>query len=235
VTKLLPRFSLGVIGLVVLTVGVIKVVGVTGTASAIALLSAGVLLLISPFVIDRIERFSVTTQGVEFRLTQEISDLGAEKTAMILERTDLARFADSYTLIHDELSDEKHKATKVYLLDLLVDRSASIARRQKFDATEVRNLFRDGTPMMRILTLGLMEGDLSLADGPTILSAIIDFRTKNEQYHGLQLAQLCWRMLAGSERRAIHHAVADDTDIPPDSDRRLLADKVLSLPLTEPR
>jgi hypothetical protein len=231
VTKLLPRFSLGVIGLVVLAAGVIKVVGLTGTASAIALLSAGVLLLISPFVIDRIERFSVTTQGVEFRLTQEISDLGAGKTAMILERTDLARFADSYTLIHDELSDEKHKAAKVYLLDLLVERSASIARRQKFDAAEVRKLFRDGTPMMRVLTLGLMEGDPSLADAPAILSAIVDFRTKNEQYHGLQLALLCWRMLAGSERRAIHHAVADDTDIPPDSDRRRLADKVLSLPL----
>lgn len=60
--KPLPRFLLGGIGLVVLTVGVIKVVGVAGTAPAIALLAAGVLLLISPFVIDRIERFSVTRQ-----------------------------------------------------------------------------------------------------------------------------------------------------------------------------
>ncbi|HEY0537889.1 MAG TPA: hypothetical protein VGD53_05955 [Actinoallomurus sp.] len=98
------------------------------------------------------------------------SELGlAGKTAVILERTDLAGFADSYALIHDELSDEKHKAAKVHLLDLLLERSASIAWREKFDAMEVRKLFREGTPMMWVLTLGLMAGDPSLADGSTIL------------------------------------------------------------------
>jgi hypothetical protein len=232
VTKRMPRFILGVIGLVVLAAGVIKVVSVSGAAAAIALLAAGVLLLSIPFVIDRLERFSVTTAGVEFRLTREISELGAGKTAAILERTDLAGFADSYALIHDELSDEKHKAAKTHLLDRLVERSASIARREKFEAGEVRKLFSGGTPMMRVLTLGLMEGDPSLADGPTILSAIVDFRSRNEQYHGLWLAQRCWRRLAHSERRAIQTAVAEDTGIPPDSDRRPLADAVLSLPLS---
>jgi hypothetical protein len=56
----------------------------------------------------------------------------------------------------------EYRSAKLHLQDLLVERSAAIARREKFDAAEVRLLFKNGAPTMRVLVLGLMQGDPSL-------------------------------------------------------------------------
>jgi hypothetical protein len=69
--------------------------------------------------------------------------------------------------------------------------------------------------MIRVLTLGLMRGDPSLADSATIISAIADFRSGNEQHNGLQLALLCWPKLLKSERHVIQAAVTDNLYIYP--------------------
>ena len=99
------------------------------------------------------------------------------------------------------------------------------------NATEVRALFKNGTPMMRVLTLGLMRGDPSLADELTIVSAIADSRSANEQFQGLTLALLCWHTLARSDRTAIQSAIKDSPYIPdPGLDRQSLADQLLALP-----
>jgi hypothetical protein len=100
------------------------------------------------------------------------------------------------------------------------------------NATEVRALFKNGSPMMRVLTLGLMQGDPSLADGPTIVSAIADSRSANEQFQGLTLALLCWHNLARSDRHAIQSAVKDNPYIQPGTDRQSLADQLLALPVS---
>lgn len=79
--------------------------------------------------------------------------------------------------------------------ELLIARAAAIARKDKFDATEVRAMFARGTLGMRVLALGLMEGDPALADGPPVQEAIADPRSANEQYHGMELARKCWARL----------------------------------------
>jgi hypothetical protein len=89
----------------------------------------------------------------------------APKAAQILQRTNLASFAESYAFIHQELDVLEYRDVEVHLQELLVERSAGIARREKFDASEVRTLFKNGSPMLRALALGLMEGDSCLADG----------------------------------------------------------------------
>jgi hypothetical protein len=227
-----PLLLIGAIGLGLLVVGVVKTVSVVGNGSAVVLVVAGALLLVSPLIIGRIERLSVSTGGLELQLSREISELGAPKTARILDRTELAKFAESYAFIYEELSNPAYRNAKVHLQDLLVERAAAISRREKLNAAEVRELFKNGSPMMRVLTLGLMQGDPSLADGTTILSAIADSRSANEQFQGLKLALFCWHNLTNAEKHAVQSAVTGNPHIQPGTDRQLLADELLALPVS---
>ena len=229
--RLAVKWSVGVIGVAVLAVGVVRVAQAASSAGDVGLLVVGTVLVLSPFLIDRIVGFSLTSASLEIRLSREISDLGAPGTAQILQRTDLASFAESYAYIRQELAGTQFRDAQVYLQDLLVKRSEAIARREKFKAAEVRKLFRDGSPIMRVLALGLMKGDRSLADSATIISAISDQRSLNEQYHGLKLAQLCWYSMPKADQQAIQLAITG-AGIPADSDRRRMADAVLALPLS---
>jgi hypothetical protein len=225
------RALIGAIGCALLVLGAIKAATASGDTGTVALIIAGALLLVSPFIIDRVERLSVSAGGLELSLTQEISGLGAPKMARLLERTDLAKFAESYSFIHEQLNHPSYRPAKVHLQDLLVERAAGISAREKVDATEARTLFRNGSPMIRVLTLGLMQGDPSLANGTTILSSIADSRTANEQFQGLKLAQLCWNMLPRTDRQAILDAIGRSPYIQPGTDRQLLAAELLELPV----
>ncbi len=228
--RLAVKWSVGVIGVAVLAVGVVRVAQAASSAGDVGLLVVGAVLVLSPFLIDRIVGFTVTSASLEVRLSREISDLGAPGAAQILQRTDLAGFAESYAYIHQELDGTPFHDAQVYLQDLLVKRSEGIARREKFKSSEVRKLFRDGSPIMRVLAVGLMKGDRSLADSATIISAISEPRSKNEQYHGLELALLCWHSLPRTGQQAIHTAI-NGAGIPAGSDRRPPADAVLALPV----
>jgi hypothetical protein len=230
VTKQATLLLVGAIGLGLLVVGVVKTVSASGDTGAVVLVIAGGLLLVSPLIVGRVERLSVSASGLELQLSREISELGAPKTARVLDRTELAKFAESYAFIHEELSNPAYRNAKVHLQDLLVERAAAISRREKLNAAEVRALFKNGSPMMRVLTLGLMQGDPSLADGATILSAIADSRSANEQFQGLKLALLCWHNLTKAERHAIQSAVTNNPYIQPGTDRQPLADELLARP-----
>lgn len=232
VMRRVPALLLGAIGLTLLVVGVVIAISIPSTSGVVVLVAVGALLLLSPFIINRIERLSVSASGLELGLAREMTALGAPKTAKILEHTDLANFAESYAFVHEELTDARHKEARTHLEDLLVHRAAAIARREKFDVKEVRTLFSNATPMMRVLVLGLMEGDPSLADPATMLSAIADPRSENEQYHGLLLAQLCWPRLAKADRFAIRSAVSNIPELPVESDRRPLVQVVMHLPVS---
>ena len=103
-----------------------------------------------------------------------------------------------------------------------------MARREKFEAREVRRLFSNGSLLVRVLVLGLMQGDVSLADAGTIISAIEDSRSRNEQYQGLILAETCWPRFSVPDKQDIH-AVIRKADIDRESDRWRLAQRVLAL------
>jgi hypothetical protein len=227
--KDLARWVVAAVGLALLAIGVWQVGDASSEGGAVALVIAGAVLLVSPFIVDRLEHLSVSNTGLELRLSHSIAELGAPGAAEILEQSGIAGFAESYALVHEELRDAPYEAARIHLQDVLVERTAAIARRQKFKPSEVRTLFRDGSPMIRVLTLGLMHGDPSLADGATIISAITDSRSGNEQYHGLKLAEICWRQLTEAERTAIK-AVLAHPYIQQDSDRRQIADRLVALP-----
>lgn len=223
---------LGATGLVLVAVGVVRVVATASGAGLVTVVVVGALLLVSPFIIARVERLSVSTSGFELRLTRDIAALGAPKAAQILDRTELARFAESYDFIHKELEDKKYYDAKIHLQDRLVEEAAALARKEKFDASEVRALFANASPTMRVLAIGLMKGDPALADGSTILAAIADPQSANEQYQALELAKLRWPQLSEPYRAAIQSMVADNLAIKAGLSRRQLADEIMALPVS---
>lgn len=226
--KLAAKWAASVVGIAILAVGVVRSVQADSSAGNIALLVVGAFLLLTPFLIDRITGVTIGSASLEIRLAREISDLGAPGTAALLERTDLAGFTQSYAYVHEALSEPRFRDARIHLQDLLVQRSAATAGREKFNANEVQRLFRDGSPIMRVLALGLMRGDRSLTNSATILSAIGSPRSRNEQYQGMKLAELCWPTLPKTDQQAIQHAIRS-SGIPAGSDRRRIADVILKI------
>jgi hypothetical protein len=223
------RLLVGAAGLALLVLGADKFAAAAGDDGAIVFVIAGAVLLLTPLVLDRLQRVSVGATSVDLWLTTQVSDRGAPETAVILMRTRLGSFAESYALVHDELAAPDYKAARIHLQDLLVQRAASVARREKFEEREVRKLFANGSVVMRVLALGLMQGDRSLADVQTIVSAVVNGRSRNEQYQGLKLAKLCWCGFSMPDRQEICKTI-EQADIEPGSDRWQLAQDVLSLP-----
>ena len=223
---------LGVVGLALLGAAAARVIYTSSGAGIVTLLVIGAILLVSPFVIARVERLSMNAAGYEQQLTREIAELGAPNAAHILDRTDLARFAEAYAVAGKELNEPRFEGAQTHLQHLLVQRAAALARQEKFEATEVRTLFANGSPEIRVLAIGLMKGDPSLADGATILAAIADSRSPSEQYQGLELAKACWSHLSRSYRSAIQSVIADGPDIRTSSDRATIAAELRSLPLS---
>jgi len=82
--------------------------------------------------------------------------------------------------------------------------------------------------VVRVLILGLMKGNTTLADFGVIKMAISESETNTEQYHALILAERCWDRLSPDERTAIQDVLRDrylGTGA-----RRTVADKILRLP-----
>ena len=223
-----PTLLLVTIGLALVGVGVERVLATASGAGLVTIVVVGAVLIVSPFVLARFDRFA--GQGSAFQLTRDMAGLGAPRAAHILERTDLARFADSYSFLYKELDDERYRDATVHLQDVLVDRAAAIARKEKFEAAEVRALAANASPTMRVLALGLMKGDSELADGGTVLAAIADPRSVNEQYQGLELAKLCWPHLTTSYRSAIRSVIEANPDVM--AGHQALAQEILALPVS---
>ena len=73
------RWILGIPGLVTLGAGVWKALtSEGGTAGGVPVI-AGVLLLVAPFVVDRLERVSVSGSGLELGLSRDVAEQGAPK------------------------------------------------------------------------------------------------------------------------------------------------------------
>jgi hypothetical protein len=228
------KWLLGLAGLIMLGIGTALAVMAGGVTVIIILVIAGGILALSPFLIDRLESVSAEGTSVEVRFTREVVELGAPKTAGVLQHTNLPDLVQSYAFVHQELPYGQFGDARVYLQDLLVERAAAVAQTHKLDAREIRTLYAEGPAVLRVLAVGLMTGDPSLADGATIAAAIGASLSRNEQFHGLDLAQRCWPQLGRTDRQVIHTAINDaiaSGSIPADSDCFPLADKVLSFPV----
>ena len=196
-------------GAALVAVAAAEIVDGDGDGGASWLLLAGGILAVGPIVFDRLTRVSVGPAGLRFDLSLEIADLGAQDTAVRIDRWGggLAEAAHSYASAHTVLAGEDVRDARIRLQDHFVEAAAASALVQQYDAAEVQRLFREGPPVVRVLVLGLMLGDPSLADVETIVSAITDSRTANEQYQGLRLAERVGRRLPRDDQRRLRKAI----------------------------
>jgi hypothetical protein len=188
--RVLGKGALFVLGLaMVISAVVFTWSGRDGGGAVVAFVVAGVLLLVLPFVVDRMLGLAIGMDGFEIRLSEEIRK-DAPEAARILGRTELDALAE--------------------------------------DRNEVNHLFRNGAPMVRMLALGLMQGDNSLIDAGSLVSAIERPRTSNEQFHGLALVERIWPRLPEADRKAVLDAV-DAADLREGSDREAIACRLRKL------
>jgi hypothetical protein len=100
-------------------------------------------------------------------------------------------------------------------------------RREKFDPAEIRALFTNGTPVMRVMVLGLMGGDPSLVDAASLAQGIARPATRTEQFQALKLAERLWERFSEPER-AMLRAATQRVPIAKNSRRAPLAEKILA-------
>jgi hypothetical protein len=189
---------------------------------------AGALLLVTPLIVDKLEALTIGTGGVALRLTSQIAEV-APKSAGILEQNNLTTELETYAYVYSKLSNPAHRDARVELLDGILADVTATARSRKYDPAEVKLLFSEGTPVMRMLALALMEGDPRLLGHEALLSAVRSSRSGNEQYHGLLLAQANWSGLPAALRAELLFALRHDAYIQHDPDRREIADRIMLL------
>ncbi len=196
-------------GAALLAVAASELIGGDAEAGVPWLVLAGGVLLVGPIFFDRLTRVSVGPDGFHFDLSEQIARLDAPDTAVRIDRWGggLAEAAATYASAHTLLAGDEMRAARIRVQDHFVETAAASALVQQYDGAEVRRLFRDGPPVVRVLVLGLMQGDPSLADAATIESAITESRTANEQYHGLRLADQVGRRLPPEDRRRLRQAI----------------------------
>ena len=196
-------------GAALLVVAASELIGGDADAGVPWLVLAGGFLVVGPIILPRLTRLSVGADGFTFDLSEQVASLDAPDTARRIDRWGggLAEATAAYASAHTLLTGDDMRAARIRVQDHFVDTAAASALVQQYDAAEVRRLFRDGPPVVRVLVLGLMLGDPSLADAATIESAITESRTANEQYHGLRLAEQVGRRLPPEDRRRLRQAI----------------------------
>jgi hypothetical protein len=197
------------------------------------LIVVGALMLVSPALLHKLEGLTTGPARFELRLVQDIADLGAPKTAALLDHTELARLVEAYTVIRTELDGDACRAARIQVQDSLVRQAAGFACRYEFDPAEVRQLFPKAAPVVRVLLIALMQGDPRLLDSGALEKAIAYAASRNERFHALRVVQWHWARLKRPTRAAILASitVAEDV-INADEDVRREAEKIRALSQT---
>ena len=218
-------------GAALVVAAAVDVLGDDGDWTVVALGFGGLFLALGPIVFHRLVSASVGVHGFSFELGRSIAALGAVDTAHRVDRWGggLTEAANAYATAHTVLEGREHTAARTRLQDHFVDEARASALVQQYDADEVRALFRKAPPVVRVLVLGLMLGDPSLADAATIEDAITRSRTGNEQYQGLRLALLVGPRLPVGDRRRLRAAIEADPMIRTGQDRTTLSAEALVL------
>ena len=213
-------------GLALLVAAIVALFVNSDDAALIPVLAAGFLLVLTPAVVDRLR--SRRAGHFEIHLIGQIA-ANARKSAEALRRLGMDRELDAYATIYNELRGPELVVVRDEVLDRIVQRVANASVIEKFDKDEVKELFVHGSPIVRVLALGLMEGDLSLVDSSVLLDAIDRSLTGNEQYHALKLVRNGWGWLSPEERGRLLSVIDADPRIQRGPSRSALAQQIREL------
>lgn len=121
---------------------------------------------------------------------------------------DIGGIADRY----DELRSTPASPRRTGQMEDLVRQGRAMAKLGDLSAQDVQSMFALGTAGRRVMALALMEGDIHLADFPSVLQAIEESQSAFEQYHGLIVANKMLGSLSTEERERLK-AVLDDPTV----------------------
>ena len=113
----------------------------------------------------------------------------------------------------------------------LVREARQLAKTGRFTALDVQGMFTLGTEGSRIMALALMEGDLGLADFPTVLSAISDWKSAFKQFHALTVANMMVPSLAQQEPDELDSVLRNpgvEQSVSSDPSRAMLRQNILT-------
>ena len=225
----LVQVAIGLFGFLALVGGGAATFVLQSETAAVAALVGGFALLIAAAVLPRLTEVGVSTEGMTLKLTADAAAAGAPKAASLLESSGLADYAAAYGIVNTELREkDEFRAARVHLQDSVVRRARAFAFANKIPAAEVRALFLHGSPVLRTLAIGMMQGDPSTTDAALLASAISSPLSANEQYQALVLARDIWNRWSRADRELLQHRTRT-TDFPPGSDRAAAAALVLAL------
>ncbi|MGZ0147080.1 hypothetical protein ACXJJ3_08405 [Kribbella sp. WER1] len=155
--------------------------------------------------------------------------LGGAPHAELPHRAPPRDGAESPRTTDTELRESDLTALRGQILDRILQRVANAAAVEKFDKDEVADLFRSGSPVVRVIALGLMEGDRSLIDSAILLDAINGPLTGNEQFHALKLVRGGWGRLMPEERNQLVAALDHNPQLQEGPDRIAMAQQIREL------
>ena len=216
----LPRAVVFVVGLACVGIGTDAIFMKLSIGGSTAVLVVGAGFVLASFFADRLTSLTVGASGISITLASDVRDAGAPCTARLLEKSsvgvELDALASAYALVHSELSGragDDLKRARVVLQDRLVERAKYLATLTKLPKDEVRRIFEAGSPVLRVLALGFMQGDPSLAIPSIVREAVGTSRTANEQYHGLRLAELLVPRMSPADRSVLEKVISEDPHI----------------------
>jgi hypothetical protein len=215
-----------VLGGALLVAGLVGLFTGVGEGPLVTVLAAGLLLVIMPSIVDRIR--SMKLGEFEVHLVRQIAAT-ARKTADTLRTLGMEKQLDAYATIYTELRGPELKAVRGEILDRIVQRVANASAVEKFDQDEVKELFFTGSPIVRVLALGLMEGDLSLLDSGVLDEGISRSLTGNEQYHALRIVRNGWGRIPPDHRASLLDAIDTNRQIDDGPDRKAMAQQIREL------
>jgi hypothetical protein len=215
-----------VIGGALLIAGLVGLFTGVGEGQLVTVLAAGLLLIVMPSIVDRIRTLKLGTFEVDLLRQMAAS---AKKAADSLERLGMGPELSAYATIYTELRDTDLTALRGQIMDRILQRVANASAVEKFDKDEVRDLFLNGSPVVRVIALGLMEGDRSLIDSTVLLDAIQGPLTGNEQYHALKLVHNGWGRLTPDEHNQVLAALDHNPQLQEGPDRIALAQQIREL------
>jgi len=214
------------VGCALLVAAIVALFVGTDESLLIPILAAGFLLVLMPAVVDRLR--SLRAGHFEIQLVHQIA-ANARQSAEILRRLGMEHELDAYATIYTELRGPDLNDVRGQVLDRIVQRVSNASVVEKFDRGEVKDMFMNGSPIVRVLALGLMEGDLSLIDSQVLLEGVNRSLTGNEQFHALRLVLNGWGRLSPDQRTELRAAIDSNPQIRQGRGRSELAQRIREL------
>ena len=209
------RLAAAVVGLLVLTSGVVAVFVTDTEAGSASLLALGGLVLAVAIFSDRIESIEFAGAKLGLRdLARERFALAAAHerqgdreaaAALRMQARALQRLAGTYAQIRRSMRGGPERTR---ILDDVMRQARELAASTDLDPSEVWTWFDEGAAEGRIIALGLMEGNDRLCDFFCALDAIEHSRSAFEQYYGLRVARKMLPGLSALERDWLTAAIS---------------------------